>query len=588
MKRKTNHGSTQIILFLSILHFMASLFWSRSFFKSIRQNCGVENVAYKWLSTGRTLAEDQIARTMCRIYSFILAFILIIIMWTFVIGVFDAWKNRKIERRYIIIYLLLIVLGVGLIIGIYPRTIVEATDTTWNYTYAKEWLPIYWHGYLTNVIHCACMIIFPHPIAMSIIPYFWGITEMYYFTYMVFVRIKSKTEVKNELYNIWIWIVFLLLAPESLLILTYAGRNYMYALVSVGYIGCLLKDYLLNHNLTWPKFILLAALVVILGTWRSEGVIYLVFFPILLYMVYWYKKKSFHEVKRLVLMKGIMLLAGLYFIMVMPGKYGVEKYQGDDYAIVNTPAPLAAVYHDKNADVSYVGAVNDWKTIFSVIPEEYISKYGKLSEFYYEFDQLNSPRQAHAGVAGKKYIVAAYRILLHNTDIYLKNQLYFYTESIGLGNILHYQEPKIEDWTKNASAEALAWFDWIWSYFSIGKENLSVNYNITIINKKIDTMINSVLNKVIDKVYSIGWAMSGYVKGITVLAMVVICIWCLLKKEWVWVLIGGMILAVLAVIILTAPAMHENYYYSPYYNQYWYILFYLCYMKKRRGLDKAC
>lgn len=61
MKRKTNHGSTQIILFLSILHFMASLFWSRSFFKSIRQNCGVENVAYKWLSTGRTLAEDQIA-----------------------------------------------------------------------------------------------------------------------------------------------------------------------------------------------------------------------------------------------------------------------------------------------------------------------------------------------------------------------------------------------------------------------------------------------------------------------------------------------------------------------------------------------
>jgi hypothetical protein len=73
---------------------------------------------------------------------------------------------------------------------------------------------------------------------------------------------------------------------------------------------------------------LLAVLVVILGTWRSEGIIYLVFFPILLYMVYWYKKKNFHEVKRLVLMKGIMLFAGLYFIMVMQVNMVLKSIRG--------------------------------------------------------------------------------------------------------------------------------------------------------------------------------------------------------------------------------------------------------------------
>lgn len=60
--------------------------------------------------------------------------------------------------------------------------------------------------------------------------------------------------------------------PETLRILSYAGRNYTFALLSAGYIGSFMVDYISESDLSASKFAILSCMAALLGTWRSEGI----------------------------------------------------------------------------------------------------------------------------------------------------------------------------------------------------------------------------------------------------------------------------------------------------------------------------
>lgn len=528
-------------------------------------------MAYKFLKTGLLLPDDSLSRLLCCIYAHLLALLLIYIFWTWLFQLSDIWKKKMIKRSWLAAFIALAVTGVIIIAVVYPSTIVNATDTTWNYVYAREWLPMYWHGFFTNVVHCACMIVFPHPIAMSLIPFLFGISEVCYFTYIALVKFSSQ----NKIVNI-VLLGGLILMPETFRILSYAGRNYMFALLSVGYIGSFMTDYISENDLSVFKFIRLSCMAVLLGTWRSEGIFYLLFFPVLLYFTYFYRKK---KITKAVLIKAVAFVAVCYLVLWLPGKYGSEKYQGYDYAIVNTPEPLSVIFADENANLSYSGAGDDLNCIYSVIPQEYFEKYGAFSQFYYNLDNLRTPRQSGiTGEKGKEYVGAAYRILLHNWKIYIKKQLNNYNESIGLNCFFALPESAKEDWTVNASEEAYSYFKWIWAYFDVGKEDISFNYDIVIVNKKVDAFLNNAVTALLANIYKAGWRISGFVKTAVLILMLISVVLAFGKREWVFFFIGILILGILFAVILTAPTMRENYYYSSYFNSYWYLLFGLSYV----------
>ncbi len=509
-----------------------------------------------------------------------MAFLLIYIFWAWLFQLSDIWKKKTIKRSWLAAFTVLTVTGILIIVAVYPSTIVNATDTTWNYVYAREWLPMYWHGFFTNVVHCACMVVFPHPIAMSLIPFLFGISEVCYFTYMALVKCPAH---KGTIAIISCGV--LLLMPETFRILSYAGRNYMFALLSAGYIGGFIVDYISESGFSVSKFVRLSCMAALLGTWRSEGIFYLLFFPVLLYFTYFFHKK---KITKAAWIKAAFFVAVCYLLLWLPGKYGAEKYQGYDYVIVNTPEPLSAVFADENADLSYSGAEADLKCIYSVIPREYFEKYGEFSQFYYNFDNLRTPRQSGIGEKGKEYVGAAYRILLHNWSIYLKKQFNNYNSSIGLDCLFYLPESVKEEWTVNTSEEAYNYFKWIWAYFDKGEEDISLNYDIVIVNEKIDAFLNNAVTALLDYIYKTGWKISGFVKtGVLILMMVsvVLAFW---KKEWVFFFCGMLILGILFAVILTAPTMRENYYYSSYFNSYWYLLFGLSYVMKNRNGKKKC
>ena len=189
-KQKERTGqSKKVFLSACIFHFAVSLICSLFFFHPIIEHAGFENIAYKWLFTGISMEYDTLARFTCVIYSFLLASLMIYCLWRAIFYFNDTWRRKSLKAKVYIICLCIIELfGILVILAIYPRTVSNAPDTAYNYVYAKEWMPMYWHGFLTNVFHCACMIVFPHPAAMSVVPFIFGCSASGWLIYEAIIR----------------------------------------------------------------------------------------------------------------------------------------------------------------------------------------------------------------------------------------------------------------------------------------------------------------------------------------------------------------------------------------------------------------
>ena len=562
------------LIFIAI-HCLISFVLSRAFFMPIKDYVGSENIAYKFYFTGSSLSNDIVVRPLCWIYSHILAIIFIVLFWKWIFYIYNIWKENKENRKYVIILLSLAAIGILTIIGLYPGTILSSPDTAYNYVYAKEWLPMYWHGFLTNIVHCASMIFFVHPIALSIVPFLFSINIVFYFTYHTIVKYSRK----NKILNSFIWGAFLLLMPETIQALTYAGRNYVYVTLSLAFFGTILKDNLEKKKLTKEKFVFLCILVSVFATWRTEGIISIVFFPLILYFTYFKNRKV--TTRKVYVAKGFLLFSGIYFIFLLPSKYGTEKYQGYDYFIINTPAPLSAVWASSDADLDYVGYETDLEKITDVCPKEYFDRYGEMATQYYNWDNARLSRQSNAGDAGKDFILGAYNILLHNWKIYLKYQFNVYFQSVGYGEMFNLQTPQIEPWSP-ADAKSQEFYAFVMDYYQVGSNDIAANYDVTFINSICNNYLSKGVSRVVNKLYGCDINWGGKAKIIISFIMFFLLIHSLLKKRWAELVIGMLIMSLFIAILLTAPSVRNNYFYYSYFNQYWFILFYFINTKKNK------
>ncbi len=564
----------RIFYLFTIIHCIISYMWSRHFFVSIYENVGSELMAYKWLSTGDTIQFDGLSRFLCKMYSHFLAIILIVLFWKWLYIIFNSLRKKK-DRPYIVLFIIVTLVGVLFIILSYPMTIVSAPDTTYNYVYAKEWLPMYWHGFLTNVIHCACMLVFCHPVALSLIPFLFSISVIYYFTYYI----ANKINERYKLVVMLIWAVCLLLMPETVQVMTYAGRNYMYVSIVLCYYLILMKDYIEKASLTKKRFILLCIMACIVGTWRTEGIISLAAFPLLVFMVY--KDNTTINIHKSI--RSLLIFIIIFAIFWIPGKYGSEKYQGYDYFIINAPGPLAAVLNSNEANLEYNGFDKDYEKVISVCPEDYIKKYGEFATQFYNWDNKRLSRQSSVSdEKGKDFVEGAYSILFHNLPIYLKWQTNLYLNSIGIDSIFEFDNKETEEWILTDS-ELIEFNTYVMNYYFVGSTDIE-QYSLT--NGGLMQVISTYVKLIINNIYNIELMYGGVIKICITMVVVILTILSVIKRKLFSFIIGGLILATLVAIILTAPATRSNYYYYPYYLQYWYILFYYD-LYRNTKLEKA-
>ena len=541
-------------------HILCSLIGSFSFFGSILSNVGSENRAYAYLGIGTTLADDVLSRILCMIISSMLAILFIYLFWLLCFTLFCSIKEKNWNAY---LFLVVISLGIILILLFYPNMFgLETTDDYMNYVYAKEFLPMYWHGFFTNVVYCACMLVVPHPVMIPIVQFIFA--NCVVFNLFTNVKVSKK-------YTLAVACIVgcgsLLLLPEFIRVFLCPTRNCMYVILVSGTFSILFVDYIKENQITEKKFYVLACLFALTGCWRGEGSIYLISFPFFYWIVYSREQKMV----TLSNIKKILFYILICVIFMIPDKYGVAKYQNSDYMIANTTGPLSAIFHDENANYSYKECQKDLSNIGAVIPIEYIEKYGCNGGFYYNVVQGNFVRQSCVSKdVGNAYVKSSFRFMLYNLPIWIKYQANMFLDANciqGFRFSIDYGKETLENWN---SYEA---YERAFELYDAGEADLQ-QLELLYDKSTFADVLESKISYILSQVYTCVRPNTAWFKIILIIFTVVSGIISLIKKEYFFVLIAVANLGIWAVVLLMAPWSRPNYYYSVFINMYLAAVFY--------------
>lgn len=545
-----------------ILHFIIGVYFSRGVFGAVFVDAGFENSAYSMYITGESLNKDILSRALCYVYSHFFALAIIATFWTYILSIFQKIKTGQ-KQYWIVLFLFFIAFIFSLIY--YPYSM-KGVDVSYNMVYALEFLPMYWHGFFTNVYFCAAIIFFPSLISIPTLQIILAIA----LSFSLFTRLLSIFSIDSiQQFLLFLFALFFAVIgiPEIYQIFILAGRNTMYGILTAYLLGTILIDYYVNEKLNSIKYVQLTILFVLVGLWRGEGICYLASMPIMICLAYRLNPKNlFHNKNRI--FKAVLCFLSLLILLALPDKYGNEKYQWSDYKIINTYGSLAAVLNSDEY-VTYDGLESDLSNIDQVVPLKYITSGGETGGLVWNWQNGRLSRQCGVSKqAGETYLRSAYKFLLHNWRIYFKYQINNALESLDApswvkrfnvpapsGEAL----PPISAKNKEFSAKVM-------SYYTIGSSVIDT-YAIDYFNKYREN-----INARLELLYRF-LRESAFLSKLFMLALgFVIFIYSLSQKRWLVSFIYLFITGLLCIIILAAPAIRANYYYSVFYNIYWYIL----------------
>lgn len=536
---------------LTIAHIIISLICSCLYFGQLMPNVGSENIACNYLNFGKDLSWDGLSRGLCLVWSWALAFVFIWFLWKALFKLAQLIKDKKWSAYFEAFF---IVLGIALILCLYPQMFgTETTDDYMNLVYAMEFLPMYWHGFWTNVVYCACMIVFPHPVSIPIIQFLFA---MYVIHFAISELAGFLPKDRSTMHCVMSAFLLLPLLPEIIRIFFYPTRNCMYAIPCVYVILVLYVDYWNKRCLTLSKFLLLSILFAFLGSWRGEGIIYLFAFPLLIWVVYFGERTDNLIKDKKLICKLLLFYAAICILLLLPDKYGVARYQNSDYMIANTTGPLSATFKNEDANLFYKGAEKDLENINAVIPLEYIEKYGCNAGFYYNAASGRFVRQSGVDKEeGGTYVNSALRVMLYNLPIWVKYQVNMFMSANEIGFFrfkVDYGRETLENW-----AELQAYIR-AFELYDCGESFLE-EYEITGVDSQ---DVSGVLNNL----YMVVRQKFAWYKVALVLGAIVCSVVAAIKRDWLSVLLMLLNLAVLCVIVLMAPWSRPNYYYSVFIN----------------------
>lgn len=336
--------------------------------------------------------------------------VVLLVIW----GILEFFRYGLQHKKLLFFFAGLLILYLVLLLCSYPGYYMS--DDTIIFGYATRYYPVYWHHYLTSLYYMVGMSLFPASTGPIILN---DLCLSMVFAYICYqMELLYKTRLRHL-------ILLCAIAPFVLLSGLMCFRPALYAPFFLFFFAFLFFEKKGKKALTLPKLLLLAALTAILCTWRSEGIVLIVFCLFLIPICY---GKNW---KRLALF--LLAFAAFFTAVRIPQSKGEAKYYGSDYLIISTIRPLSLIIHREQ---TYPGAEEDLSHIDSVIDLDYIS-YETLSCSSY--NRYNSDYNAgHFTETGadvktqRAYLKSAFRLILHNLDLYFAERLQLFLVTNGI------------------------------------------------------------------------------------------------------------------------------------------------------------
>lgn len=352
---------------------------------------------------------DRDAVSFMHITSKILVFLII---WGMLEFFHYGFRHKKLLVSFLGFFLFYIILLLCSYPGYYM------SDDTVIFGYATRYYPVYWHNYLTSLFYITGMSLFPASTGPVIL------NDMC--LALVFAYIFYKTDL---LFTHRLKYVILLcgLMPFVMLSALMCFRPALYSPFFLFFFAFLYFEKKERKELTFGKFILLSLFAALLCFWRSEGIVLIAFCLFLIPVCY-----GLHIKKVMLFLLTVVIF---FTTLKIPQSKGEEKYYGSDYLIISTIRPLSLIIHREQ---TYPKAQEDLDNINAVISLDYIS-YETLSCSAYnrynsDFNQGRFTETGADKAAQSAYLKSAFRLILHNPDLYFAERLQLFLVTNGIYN----------------------------------------------------------------------------------------------------------------------------------------------------------
>ena len=286
------------------------------------------------------------------------------------------------------------------------------------FEYSRHLQLIPWHSIFTSLFYIFSLSIIPIPSGIVIIQII-----IFSFIYSDLYNIIS-TNLKNKKLR------FLFLLP---LFLPFIANNIIYPFRTTYYFFVELYYYvyvfLVLTRKTIPKnlnYIILVILSAFLVKYRSEGIVYLISFPIVFYFIL---EKNFKEKY----FKYMILFISLIVLIGIPQNYFYNKYYYKEYLLANFYHPLSDIFNNRE--------INE-KEINDLINVNELKNYG--GHYFFENNYLVTKHGTISSMNNKeqeKFINEMIKIFVNNFDFYIKSKINTFYMTLGYNPILpnHYR-----------------------------------------------------------------------------------------------------------------------------------------------------
>jgi hypothetical protein len=338
--------------------------------------------------------------------------------------------------------------------------------------------------------------------------------------------------------NKWKYLLFIVaFSPFVSTVMLESFRTYLYSILNMFFFAYLILEKIQQRKLTLSKFILLALGIAVLATWRSESMVYLIFAPFLLYIVYAGKIK----IKAALLFAAVSV--AVYWGVNLPQKVGNTKFYNSDYLITSTTRPLSVLLN-LDETYRYDGAETDVEKINAVINVDEIKKFPYDCISYQSWNTIyNQGRLTETGsnkFAQSDYLKAFLNIVIHNPSNFMKERLDLFIKTNYLGDVFQVDFGK--------------------ELVRSGEPSLAPYWIFNDALRTAHVTPKDMDNQAYWNAITFGWANGVYsVIPCLVLAIVIIA-FALRYKAWLMFLIELIVLAREFVIFMTSPSEMISYY----------------------------
>ena len=398
-----------------------------------------------------------------------------------------------------------------------------------------------WQSYITIIYYSLCIMIFPSPIIIMIIQVL----------IIAFIISYIITKIYNICKNRYViaCIYLLMFTPAIIINNLYPLRLTLYAYILLLFFTILIIDKLENKKLNLLKIFKIYLLIIIILLWRSEGLIFAILSPILIYFTY--RKKGINLLKTLIIfLLNILIIFGYNSMLNILTE--VPNNTNTIYELTIYINPLSMMLQN---DLKGNNIDNDLKNLDKVMDINILKSnpsYKEIPAYWNNSNLIRNNFEEHLSEFKKSYI----RLVINNFDCFLKARMktFLATSCMYEGNNGNMDSVVLSYCIDNGSSKEIT-NNFINNYKYMNPISKTVKY-------KVESFLlgNSIQNNKLKFTFIlIFWDLIPIVFIIFIFTIL-----SLIKKEWQFLIMYMSLLGMLGIIFVTAPANYFMYYFPIY------------------------